>query len=38
MKNVNFVLEDVQRILSLHEISENFNEQDQEVFYKKTVL
>ena len=33
MKNVNFVSEDVQRILSSHKISEKYNEQ--EVYYKK---
>ena len=37
MKNVNFVSKDVQRILSSHNISEKYN--DQEAFYiKKTVL
>ena len=36
MKNVNFVLKDVQRILLSHKISEKYNEQ--EMFYKKTVI
>ena len=36
MENINFVPEDVQRILSSHEISEKYNKQ--EVFYKKTAL
>ena len=33
MKNVNFVVKEVQRILSSHKISEKYNEQ--EVFYQK---
>ena len=36
MKNVSFVPEDVQRILSSHKISEKCNKQ--KVFYKKAVL
>ena len=36
MKNVTFVPKDVQRILSSHKISENYNEH--KVSYKKTVL
>ena len=34
MKNINFVPEDVQKILSSHKILEKYNEQ--EVFYIKT--
>ena len=34
MKNINFVPEDIQRILSSHKISEKYNER--EVFYTKS--
>ena len=36
MKNINFVSKDVQRILSSHNISEKYN--DQEAFYIKKLF